>query len=276
VRVAIRGSIDTIIVSAFLGIVMAAKYQNYILVTTVPLMIIRALKKGIIPSLGNSMAMETVNHNLGITQMVYFIIHWVSTICAAILLCFYNPFMRIWAGEDAILSETATVLFVVYFYVLAITEVSSLVRTTSGVWWEGKWVAIIESVVNLILNLMLVCIMGIEGIILATIISMLFVNIPFETYYVYKYYFNEKPWGELLGYLKDFVVSIVAVGLTYVITRVYSHGIIDTFIIWVLECMLIPNIVLCIIHIRDPRLKELYGIIVDIIKNIIEKLKNVD
>lgn len=259
-RVVFRSSIDTIIISAVLGIAVAAKYQNYVLVMTVPLMLIGSLTTGILPTLGNSVALETKESNLAVIRLVAFLIHWISTIFAAFLICFYQPFTKIWAGDEGLLSETAMIMFVVYFYIRAISEISILVRNSSGVWWEGKWVSIMESLVNLGLNILFVQIWGVEGIVLATIISMMVLNIPFETFYVYKYYFKIAPWRDLLEYLWDAIVSLIAVAVTYFVSRLYQRGVADTFIVWCVVCVIIPNVVLFLFHCRNKKLAELIEI----------------
>ena len=259
-RVVFRNSIDTIIISAFLGIIVVAKYQNYMLIMTVPLIIVNALPAGILPSLGNRVALEKAENNLKIIRLIAFLMQWVAIVCAAFLMCFYQPFVSIWAGKESVLSDTAMVLFVIYFYLKVIGEISTLVRNSSGIWWEGKWIAVFESIINLLLNIILVQFWGIEGIILATVISMLLINIPFETYYVYKYYLGIHPWKDLIDYLINGIIMCFAIGITYFVTRLHiSKGII-TMVMWVLECLLIPNVIWIMTHLKNQNLVEIIKI----------------
>lgn len=260
-RIVFRSSIDTIIISAFIGVIAAAKYQNYILTMTVPLMLISSLVTGILPSLGNSVALETKESNLAVIRLVTFILHWIGTVFSAFLMCFYQPFMKVWAGTEGLLSEKAVVLFVVYFYLRVISEISILIRNSSGVWWEGKWIAIVESLVNLGLNVALVHIWGVEGIIVATIISMFVINIPFETYSVYMNYFKIKPWQDLKEYILQGGITLIVVTVTYcVILLCHSKGLNSGFVD-ILLCAFVSNFVLFIVHFKNEKMKRVIEIV---------------
>lgn len=268
IRVVFRSSFDTIVISTVIGIEMVAKYQNYILVMTVPLMLIGSLMVGILPTFGNGVALETKESNLEVNRLIAFLVHWISTIFAAFLLCFYQPFMKLWVGEAALLSDMSAILFVCYFYIRAMSEVNILARNGSGVWWEGKWIAVAESLMNLVLNVILVRVWGVEGIILATIVSMLVLNIPFETYYVYKYYYKASVRKDLIEYLKNAIISGIAVMGTYILSRLYSGNGIMAFLVWGLEALLFPNVVLIVFHCKNVKLKELMKIIAQALKGI--------
>lgn len=111
---------------------MVAKYQNYMLIMPVLLMLICSLTTGMLPTLGNGVALETRESNLTVTRLVAFLIHWVSTIFAAFLICFYQLFIRLWAGDEGLLSDTVMIMFVVFFYIREVSEISILVRNSSS------------------------------------------------------------------------------------------------------------------------------------------------
>lgn len=261
-RIVFRSSIDTIIMATFMGVVVVAKYQNYILTMTVPLLLISSLTAGILPSLGNSVALESIESNLAVTRLISFMIHWIGTVFSTFLMCFYQPFMALWAGEESLFSELTVAMFVIYFYLRTISEISILVRNSSGVWWEGKWIAIVESLVNFGLNIVFVQIWGVEGILLATIISMLIINIPFETYYVYKYYFKIMPWKDLLRYLIDGCIAFITVTITYYITKSSCKSYENALVVMGIECIFIPNIILFLFHCKNEKFKRLVEIVI--------------
>lgn len=264
-RTVFRNSIDSIVISTVMGVVMVAKYQNYMLILTVPLMLIGSLTAGILPSLGNGMAVETKESNLAVIRLVAFVLQWFGTIFATFLMCFYQPFMLIWTAGESMLSDVAMVMFVIYFYLRVISEISILIRNCSGVWWEGKEIPVIETLTNLVLNIIFSKIWGIEGVLLATIISMLLINIPLETYCVYKYYFEKKPWDDLKDYLRNGIIAMAAIAMTYIISRQSQGSGVSLFIVWTLECIAVPSLMWLIFNRKSEQLKGL----IDIIKQII-------
>jgi O-antigen/teichoic acid export membrane protein len=165
--------------------------------------------------------------------------------------------MRLWAGEDGMLSDMAMYLFVFYFYLRSISEISILVRNTSGIWWEGKWIAVVETLLNLILNIILVNIWGIEGVILATIISMILINIPFETYTVYKTCFKISPMKDLINYVFQGFLMVIIVVLTYNVADLIHCDGFKEIILKGLVSVIVSNCMLLLIYIKNSKLKAL-------------------
>lgn len=257
----LRNSIDSVILSAVFGLVMVAKYHNYVYVMTVPAMIVGGLITSVLPSLGNGVALESPENNLGVVKLTSFIVHWISTVFAAFLLCFYSPFMHVWAGQNSSLSRLTEILFVVYFYVQTISQITGLVRNSTGIWWEGRWVPIAESAVNIVLSVAGAVCWGVEGVVFATVVSIVFVNIPFENYYVYRYYFKKTPWRALGQYIKNIFIAILTVSVTYYLKSMYNASYIKSFIVWGLICVVVPNAMLFIIQGRSNEFKDVIGII---------------
>ena len=265
-RIVARTSIDTIIISSMLGLIFAAKYQNYLLVMTVPVMLLGNMLNSILPSLGNSVAVETVDSNYSVIRIIYFLNHWVATIFTSMLMCFYQPFMRLWVGEDNILTDIGVILFCTYFYARTLSNIPQMIRNASGIWWEGRYVAVIETILNIIANLVLIRIWGLEGVILATVLSIVLINIPFETYYVYKYYFKQSAKQDLIKYLVDAIITGIIVAITYFVSRMYHGGWVSTFIYYGCMCVLIPNTLLLVTYGRTNEFSELFFIMKGIFK----------
>lgn len=273
-RTTCRGALDTIVISAVLGLSMTAKYQNYLMVMTVPAMLILYITGAALPSLGNSVAIDSNENSLGITKMVCFVVEWVSVFFGALLMCFYQPFMYLYAGEAGMLSIQTAVLFVVFFYLKSISSISDMVRNSCGVWWEGRWIAVCETICNLLLNIVLVYIIGVNGIILATIVSLFFINIPLETCCIYKYYFKKSACGTLLGYCKSFIVAFGAIGITYGISVFFEHYGFVGLLLDLAVCLIIPNVIFGAVYFKSEEMTEMKQILKNVWKNDIKEKKN--
>ena len=64
----------------------------------------------------------------------------------------------------------------IYFYMLKVGDVRSIYYSTTGMWWEMRYRSIVETIANLVLNVVLGYYFGINGIILATVISLFLFN----------------------------------------------------------------------------------------------------
>lgn len=269
VRDACRTTVDTLVISKVMGLATVAIYNNYLMVMAIPYMLITSICNAILPSLGNGVALEDKENNYAVKKLISLLINFVSTITITCLIIFYQGFMTLWAGEENVASPCVAILFCVLLYLYSLEQVNIIIRNASGVWWFGKWVPVVETVLNLSFNFIFISLWGMEGIILATIISMILINIPFETYYIYKFYYEKKPWKDLLGILIDTVISFIAILLAYMIAHLYQGEILSTIIIWGLCALIIPSIVLIVCHIKDIRMWEIF----DIIKSIVFKKK---
>ena len=62
-----------------------------------------------------------------------------------------------------------------YFFILKIGDINSTYYQAAGLWWHGRYRSIVESLLNIILNLTLGYYFGVTGIVAATIISIVLV-----------------------------------------------------------------------------------------------------
>ena len=86
------------------------------------------------------------------------------------MLCLYQPFMMLWMGKNMMLPMSAVILLSLYFYLLKLGDIRALYSSAKGIWWEQRYRAIGETLMNLALNIILGRLFGVHGIILATMI----------------------------------------------------------------------------------------------------------
>lgn len=72
------------------------------------------------------------------------------------------------------------------------SDIIVLYKDGAGLWWQGRYRTSIEAVANLFLNFFLGWLYGMNGIILATIITMTIIGHGYGGYIVFHYYFKTK------------------------------------------------------------------------------------
>lgn len=261
IRNMLRLSLDTVVISSFVGLVALAKYNNYYMIMALPLMLSSYFRQAVLQSLGNSVAMESKESNRGVVKLYSFCLQWINVVFSAVLLCSYHDFITLWVGEESVFGLKIEILFVVYYYVRQMTDISELIRNSTGIWWQGKWVPLAETITNLVLNIVFANIWGIEGVLWATIISIVVVNIPFETYYVFNKYFNDKTGRILADYLINGLLAILIIGVSYILSsKIIVGGLILQFILKAMVATVISAILFMILHIKDGRMKDIIEI----------------
>lgn len=267
IRNQLRGAIDNIIISAALGLVILAKFQNYYLVMSVPLMILGMVRSSVLQSLGNSVAMETVESNYAVERLYVFITQWFGCMFGTVLLCVFHPMMILWLGnESATFPLSVEILFAIYFYLTAMTYITDLIRNSTGIWWQGKWIPITETLLNLALDIIGVHFYGVFGVLVATVISLIFINIPCETWCVYKYYFHRSPMKDLMKYFFDgFCNLAIGAGVYYICLQVSGNLLIELVLKAILSFLLV-NLLLFLVNIKNKSMWEILHIFRKIVR----------
>ena len=251
-----RSSFDSIFISFFLGLEIVAKYDNYLYITNAMYSIINVLTTSLLASIGSSVAVEAVKKNYDNMKQLDFLFAWIYGWISVCLLCLYQPFMKIWVGENMMLSNEIVILFVVYFYTICMGVVRAIYVQASGIWWREKNRALIETVANLLLNLILVKLFGLFGVILATCISLFFINFLFGSRYIFKYYFGLKYLKEyLFEHVKYLFVTFIIAGICFMLCSMFEFNRYIDFLVKLVICIIVPNI-LCIVIVFNTKYKK--------------------
>ena len=174
----IYDSADTVVISSFLGLTVLAVYQNYYYILNAISGFIVVIFSACTAGIGNSIVVETKEKNFNDFNKFTFIICWIAGFCSCCFLCIYQPFMELWVGKDLMLSFSAVICFVIYFFTRQLNALFNLYKDASGMWHEDKYRPLAAALTNLVLNLILVQFIGIYGVILSTVLAILCVGMP--------------------------------------------------------------------------------------------------
>lgn len=235
-----RNSFDNIIISAYLGLVVTSIYGNYYYIYSAVYSIMLIICGSMSASIGNSIARENTEKNykdMRTFQFIYAFLNSTATICMVAL---YQPFMRIWVGNSLMLSDGNMLLFCLYFYLINMCNIRNQYINGTGMWWHLKLNYVLEALANLGLNLLLGKLMGVTGIILATIITIFFFNYVLRTHKLFKIYFNKG--GETrfnIDQLQYFFITLLLAMLVYIAEKQLDfHGIIGLVLYGLLAVVL--------------------------------------
>ena len=174
----VLNSSDTIVISMFLGLNVLAVYQNYFFIITAITGFISTMLLGSMAGIGNSIVTETKEKNYRDFKCFTFILSWIVCVCTNCFLVLFQPFMKLWMGEDKMLDMSMVVMFCVYFMLFEYNQLFNLYKDAAGLWHEDRFRPLITSMANLTLNLILVRYIGLYGILASTVISMLLIGMP--------------------------------------------------------------------------------------------------
>lgn len=233
-RIASRHAIDSICITAFVSLTMTAVYSNYYLIHNAVVSLSGILCGAMVASVGNSIVVESREKNyqdMRRFNFIYMLLAGWATIC---LLCLYQPFVRLWmgcaltggtvaasealargdiAGESLMLGMPEVVALCLYFYLLKAGDMRWIYHQGAGLWWKARYIVIAEIVCNVVLNILLVKYWGVLGIILATLISLFFINFIGGAWILFKEYFQNGKLHEFFADQAKYFLVTVAVGM---------------------------------------------------------------
>ena len=236
-----RNGIDSLCISAFLGLTLAGIYSNYYMVLAGLVSVSGILSSAMIPSVGNSIATETREKNYADMRKFDFLYTGLAGWAAVSLLCLYQPFMRLWMGEGRMLGWPEVFALSLYFYLLKCGDLRWIYHEGAGLWWESRWIAVSEAAANVVLNVLLCRFLGVFGIILATLLTLFFLNLLPCPVILFRYYFKNGGLGE---YFRDHLVYFLTLlpggALCFLLCLLPGEGI-GAFALRTLLCLLVPG-----------------------------------
>ena len=250
-------SADTLVISAFLGLDMLAKYQNYYYILSAITSIMGVVYTSVTAGIGNSLMVESEGKNVKDLTKFTFIISWISGFCACCLLNIYQPFMQLWVGKTNMLDFGCVICFAIYFYIVEINQLLNTYKDAGGIWHKDRFRPLITGIVNVGMNLGMVKLWGVYGILLSTVLSMMFVGMPWILHNLFTTMFDKSHFSAFLKKLTFyFLITIFACLLTTIICSFVNTKPILTIIFRLLICLIIPNITFLVIYRKQDELFE--------------------
>ena len=253
-----RNSFDNIIISSFIGLVAVASYGNYFVIMSGLLGVLGTIGTSMTAAVGNSVAVESKEKNFDDMRLFVFLYAMISTVCCACMLACYQPFMRIWVGDDLMLPMLIPVLMSVYFYVATMGDIRTVYVNATGIWWKLKWRALAEALSNLVLNLLLVQLFGLPGVVSATILSLFFLNFLYGSHLTFKHYFGMK--YVRFYYIDHFIYMmmaiVVCVATYFVIGFIPYGGGVPNLLLKAMASVLVSSSILLVVFFWTKRFKR--------------------
>lgn len=257
-------STDTIVISATLGLTAVACYNNYYTIISAVRNMVLVVFSSILPSVGNSIATESVEKNYKDFCKITSLFVWVSGFCSISLACLFQPFMIVWVGEEYLLSKATVLMFGMYFFGWKMLDVLVLYRDAVGMWWYGKSRPYIVSVLNILGDILLVHFFGLDGVVFATLFTSVLLSYPWLLGILFKRYFKDKPWN----YLKRLAIQSLIVAAAGLLTYFLCYRIVvgysfAKFVIRTAICAVVPNVVFLLTIGRN---KDVHEVISKLVK----------
>ena len=213
---------DNTIISILISTEMVGYFSNYSMVSGKLSNLLGTIFTSFIASIGNLIAKEDEGHVYKVFETLQSFSAIISIFCASCLFLLEEDFIRIWLGEQYILGKISLVAIVFNFYFTMATKPVVTFRESAGLFRKTKFVVLWTAVINLILSIILGKKIGLAGIVLATSISKLLTSFWYEPRLLYNDFFKRSSKEYFLQMFKDFIILIVIMAATGVLTGWYN------------------------------------------------------
>ena len=250
---------DNVLTTALVngGLVIVGLYSNYLLLINTIKSIITMFFTSVTASVGNLNAECTVDKAKEVFDKMFFLnmcFYGISTCCIYNLA---NDFIRLWIGEDYLLSTGIMTVIVINYYISGMRQTCQTYNTTLGLFWNDRFKPWIEALINLVSSIALARCYGFMGILLGTLISTVTTSFWVEPYILYKHGFNMRLGDYFIRYGQYTAAILFATGSAFFLT---GFMVVNSFAMWIVKAILVGMISVCAIVLCFYRKSEFIGL----------------
>ena len=248
---------DTLVISAFMGLTVLALYQNYYFVITALRMMFVVLLNACMAGVGNKLVMESKEANYRDLEKISLLFLWLLGVSSSMLLCVFQPFIQVWMGEENMLAVGLVFCFVIYYYSMGANKLINMFKDAAGIWRIDRWRPLTAALVNLGLNLATVRFLGLYGVLLSSVFSIVAVQIPWLFRNLFLDVFPRRFLGRYIRlYCGLAAVALVSCGTSWFVCGLFRLNVWPTLFMNAVFSFLIPNLFYYVFYGRNPLFRE--------------------
>ncbi len=251
---------DNIVISSFLGLVVLGKFSSYNLIFTSVYAIESVAYTAIQPVIGNVLVTKSKEECYTLFKRIFILNTCITGVCTACFVVLYQPFMSVWIGEENMLPPVMPMLFAVYFMIKSTRRLLFLFKEAAGMWKDDFWKPYVSVAVNLTVNIILVQLIGLPGILISSIATIWFVEVPWETWVFFKKFFQRSAKQYImyfaLSILFSVALSLVCGGLGYLVGGLVTQPVLRVVVL-LLMCAVVGMGACVPIVLKSPLKNEI-------------------
>jgi len=239
----ITSSTDNIIISSFINLNTVGLMANYNMIILAVQNLVLQILNSSQASVGDLLVKDSKANILMILNRMTFFSFFVGSFCGVSLYVLINPFITLWIGSNYLLNEYIVGILVLNFFLLLLRTPLWQMIGASGLFKQDKDIAILGTVINLLISLILVKVIGLFGVLLGTLISLI-IQIALKIPLFFKCFLKIKFFNYFFTSLAFILLFIVEAGITsYISSKVLISNDFISLSINIILCIIIPNLI---------------------------------
>lgn len=247
---------DNIIISKYLGLVTVGLYSNYYMIINAVQTVINHIIQATRASVGNLLVTESKKKQFDIFNKIRFVNFWISCFSSICIFVIMDSFITIWIGYKFVLPTKVLLVLVINFFIVSSRSTYGAFKEAAGIFYEDRFVPIIESLLNIVLSIIFVKKFGLMGVFMGTVASGLVLWCYSYPKYVYKNLFGRSYYDYIKETIYYLIVFVLIAGFSYSLAILISfENVYLQFISNVLIALIVPNVIMLLLFSKDENFK---------------------
>lgn len=258
---------DNIIISKIIDISTVGFYSNYLSTITIFRNIINNIISGVTASFGNLIVKEDEK----VQENVFSIMNFITYIFCGFVLCcllfLFNDFIKMFYGENYMLGISEVIIICLNFYIASMLLPLESVKSAAGLYYEDRYVTIVQAAINVVISIVLGYKMGLIGILIGTLSSYILTTAWERPIIIYKKIFKTS----FIEYFKKYLIQVVIILFNIfvdwiVINRLFTEISVINFILKGIVIFIIFIVTNIIIYKNSKEFKYIYETVLSKLK----------
>ena len=221
-------STDNVILSVIKGSILTGYLSNYTLITTQLNTVVVQVLNSLQSTFGNYIAMTNDKDKQKIMTDNYFCVNFcIGNFCMICFALLVQPFIKLFFGDSMLLDFSTAIWLGINLLLTFLIQLPSQVFVIYKLFRYDRPIIIVSATLNIIISIILVNILGINGVLIGTFLTSL-IYLFSRFYIIAKYVYNIKYFNYVKKILYYGVISI----LTFLISYFATMNLNATGIIW--------------------------------------------
>lgn len=212
---------DNILISKIFGVVNVGLYSNYYLVTYGATSLLSQIFNSVKASVGNLLVLSDEKKTYDIFKKLNFFNFTIYSLFAICFCLAIQPFISFSYGKDYLFPSLVVFVLTYNFYIQGMRQTPNVFKEAAGVFYEDRYIPIIESLLNIIMSIVLAKHFGIAGIFMGTISSSLLLHLYSYPRFVFIKIFKKQYLEYLFLFLKQCLIFSIMLFSAYFINKIY-------------------------------------------------------
>lgn len=247
-------STTSIIISAFVSLVEAGKYSNYIMVVSGVNSFINIVFTSITASIGNLCVNEDETTQYKVFKKVQYISDFCTVFGLVCFVCLFNPFVEIWVGSEMVMPLSVVIVISLSAALGYLRKAVNTFKDAKGMFRADWFKPLLEAAVGVGLAIGLSYVWGTLGVVLGYLLATVVIAVPIENWVLIKRGLHRSFTKQMLLLVGTVIFAFASAAAAYLMTMAMPSGV-GWFILRLLICVVFAAGIFILATIRTQEFK---------------------